>query len=171
MGESFGCLLHADSNPSAALWRHQEDAHVLYHDFHAGKHGERAWLPLALVRARLAGRTGSLAAPELAVWKLRLAREAGLLEPLAFERPPAPRERLEPVWQGFLDLLALRWQIDPEAPAPFTVRFASAWCGLPKRQVHEALVELARTGTLQLVGRDPRGTRLWLPPDGVMPVA
>jgi hypothetical protein len=121
------------------------------------------------VRARIAGRIGPLHPPELAVWKLRLAREAQLLDPLALERPQAPEPRLERVWQRFLDLLALRWTIEPGTPTPYSARFAAAWCNTTKRNAHEAIGALARRGSLRLAGRDPRGTRLWLP-EGVTPI-
>ena len=169
IGESFPCLIHADERPSASLWRYQPEASVLYRDWHAGKHSGPGWLPLARVRACVAGRTQPLNSPELVVWKLRLAREAGLLEPLVLERPAASSRRLEAVWEGFLDLLALRWTIERGNPTTFSARFAAAWCGVPKRHAHEAIAELARTGSLRLVGRDPRGTRLWLP-EGVVPI-
>lgn len=169
IGESFPCLIHADANPSASLWRYEDDAPVLYRDWHAEKHGGDRWLPLARVRALIAGRTQPLGPPELAIWKLRLAHEAGLLEPVAFERPVAPGRRIEDVWGGFLDLLALRWTVTPDAPAPYSARFAASWCGVSTHRAHEAIGALARAGSLRLVGRDPRGTRLWLP-EGVVPV-
>lgn len=169
VGEAFPCLIHPDSQPSASLWRHERDAHLLYRDFHAGKHASPGWLPLSVVRARIAGRDGPLHAPELAVWKLRLAREAQLLDPLALERPRAPERRFERVWQGFLDLVALRWTIEPGVPTPFSARFAGSWCGVSTRRAHESIGALAAAGSLRLVGRDPRGTRLWLP-EGVAPI-
>ena len=169
IGASFPCLIHADANPSASLWRYEDDARVLYRDWHAEKHDGDRWLPLARVRALLAGRTQPLSPPELAIWKLRLAHEAELVEPVAFERPVAPSRRLEDVWSGFLDLLALRWTVTPGAPAPYSARFAAAWCGVSTHRAHEAISALARAGSLRLVGRDPRGTRLWLP-EGVMPI-
>jgi hypothetical protein len=169
LGESFPCLIHPDERPSAALWRCEPGAHVLYHDWHGNRHGLSVWLPLARVRALLAGRTAPLSPPELAVWKLRLANEAGLVEPVGFERPAAPSRRLEDVWQGFLDLVALRWALTLGDPAPYTARFAAAWCGVSTYRAHEAIGALARAGSLRLVGRDPRGTRLWLP-EGVVPI-
>jgi hypothetical protein len=167
LGEPFSCVLHADRSPSACLWRRSADAHVLYHDWHAAEGAK--WLPLALVRARLAGRLGPVAAPELLVWKLRLAHEAGLLEPVRFVAADAPPE-LELAWNGFLRLLGLRWSVTPRQPAPFSARFAAAWCGLSRRQAHEAVTELTRLGLLRPAGRDVRGTRLWLP-EGVRPIA
>lgn len=170
VGEAFPCLIHPDGQPSASLWRHRSDVHVLYKDWHAAKHGGVTWLPLAGVRARIAGRDGPLNAPELAIWKLRLAREAQLFDPLALERPAAPNRRTDAVWQGFLDLLALRWTIEPGIPTTYSARFAAAWCNTTKRNTHEAINELARAGSLRLVGRDARGTRLWMP-EGVRPIA
>jgi hypothetical protein len=170
LGQGFGCLIHQDRNPSASLWRWELDAHILYKDWHSGSHGERPWLTLATVRARLAGRRGQLAAPERSMWKRRLVFEADLFEPapVTVEADPPP-EQLKAVWDGFLLLLALRWVTDPGGPAPFTVRFAAAWCGVSTRQAHEQLAELARRRFLRLCGTDPRGTRLWLPAGVVMP--
>src|SRR5262249_38087159 len=125
IGEPFSCLLHADRAPSASLWRREPEAHVLYRDWHAARHGEQRWLSLALVRARLAGREGRLAVPELTVWKLRLSAEADLVEPLPLDVDEEPATR-RLVWSGFLDLLALRWTIEPGIPAPFSARFAAA---------------------------------------------
>jgi hypothetical protein len=164
VGDTFPCLLHTDEHPSASLWRRERHAHVLYRDWHEREDGERRWLTLAYVRARLAGRDGKLAVPELTVWKLRLASEAGLVEPAALELdadPPA--RRLAPIYDSFLELLALRWTVEPGVPAPFSARFAAAWCGVSKREAHEGVRELHRLGLLRPAGRDPHGTRLWLP--------
>ena len=164
LGESFRCLLHPDRHPSATLWRSEPGAHVLYRDWDDG-----TWFPLATVRARLAGRTGPLAGPELSIWKRRLAHEAGLLEPFPLiVDADAPPESITATWKGFLGLVALRWAIEPGPPAPFSVRFAAAWCGISAREAHEAITELARRGFLGLEGRDSHGTRLWLP-QGVRP--
>jgi hypothetical protein len=63
-GRPFRCLLHDDGRPSAAFWRAREEAQILYHDFHAGRWGGPAWLPLSRVRAYVAGRRGYLGKPE-----------------------------------------------------------------------------------------------------------
>jgi Bifunctional DNA primase/polymerase, N-terminal len=167
-GRSFRCLIHEDGRPSAALWRACEGAQILYHDFHAGRFGDPAWLPLSRVRAHVAGRRGYLGKPELAVWRLRLAAEVGELEPLRFDAPAVPRG-LEPLWNGFLYLLGIRWKVSPDEPAPFTRRFAAAWCGVSEWDARDSLAELCRLGLLAPAGRDPRGTRLWLP-RGVVPL-
>jgi hypothetical protein len=91
------------------------------------------------------------------------------VNPVALELDTdSPSEPLGRAWEGFLRLLALRWTIEPGVPAPFSARFAAAWCGLSKREAHEAVTELARQGFLRLRGRDPHGCRLWLP-KGVRP--
>jgi hypothetical protein len=166
LGENFRCLVHRDQRPSGGLWRREPDAHVLYRDWH-----DHTWLTLAGVRAVQAGRVGPLNPPELAVWKARLAAEAGLLElPELYPDADPPPEELRPVWDGFCELVAVRWAVTPGAPAPFSVRFAASWCGITARQAHESIGELARRGFLRVQGRDPVGTRLWLP-KGVMPHA
>jgi Bifunctional DNA primase/polymerase, N-terminal len=167
-GRPFRCLLHDDGRPSAAFWRASEDAQILYHDFHAGRWGGPAWLPLSRVRAHVAGRRGYLGKPELAVWRLRLAAEVGQLEPVSFDAPAVPRG-LEPLWAGFLYLLGIRWTVSPGEPAPFTRRFAAAWCGVSEWEARDGLAELQRRGLLSPAGRDPHGTRLWLP-EGVAPI-
>jgi hypothetical protein len=166
IGHAFECLLHPERNPSASLWRADARSHVLYHDFHAGAHGDPAWLSLAAVRARIAGRRDRLSAAELRVWKRLLALEAGLLEPVVLEAP----QRDDPVWDGFVRLLRLRWLSEPGAPTPFSARFAAAWCDVSVMGAHRAIRELERLGFLRVAGHDAQGTRLWLPPEGVMPL-
>jgi hypothetical protein len=163
LGEAFPCLIHPDRDPSAALWRADERAHVLYADLHAGKHGDRRWLSLATVRARIAGRTGPLAPPELGVWKARLAHEAGLLDSRASENGCAVPASLEPAWHGFLFLFELRRAVGYRGAVPFSARFAAAWCGISTRAAHESTRELAHRGFLRPHGADARGCRLWLP--------
>jgi hypothetical protein len=169
LGQGFHCLLHSETNPSASLWRADPSAHVLYRDWHGPKHGDPQWLSLAAVRARLAGRDGRLAVPELMVWKARLAHEAEYLEPIVFDLDARPSEPLERAWDGFLRLVGLRWRLEHGIPAPYSARFAAAWCGISVREAHESVTELARQGFLVLQGRDAHGCRLWLP-KGVRPI-
>jgi hypothetical protein len=168
VGVPFACVLHPERHPSAALWRYDDAGRVLYHDFHARPHGGEEWLPLALVRARLAGRQGRLGKPELSIWKLRLAAEAGLLKPVEVAPNASAVTEATPahVLAGFRQLVSLRWTVTPGAPAPFSARFAAAWCGIGTRQAHEATITLTRLGLLQHVGTDRRGTRLYLPGRG-----
>jgi hypothetical protein len=166
LGRPFPCLLHAETRPSAALWRASETGHLLYRDFHAEKHGGSAWLPLSRVRAELAGRRGPLHGPELAVWRLRLGVEAGIFDAVDLETPAPPSDlsvQAVKVLGGFLHLLSVRWIREPDVPAPFAVDFASAWCGVGRRQAHEGFREIRNRGLVRLAGRDGRGTSLWLP--------
>ncbi|MGH8065243.1 MAG: hypothetical protein ACRERE_08390 [Candidatus Entotheonellia bacterium] len=59
-------------------------------------------------------------------------------------------------------LLACKWWHTPEAPTPFTWRFAAAWCGLGERHVGEATRWLLAHGWLRQVGRY-RGMALFWP--------
>jgi hypothetical protein len=163
LGRSFRCVLHADRRASATLWRRDEGVPFLYHDWHRGSR----WLSLALVRASLAGRPEARG-PELATWKLRLLAEAGLVEPVPLRRC-MPSDGLDEisrfVYERFLFLLGCRWLVSPGEPAPFTWRFAAAWCGLPARQTMAAFVELRRLGLVKPAGVVGR-TSLWLPGGG-----
>ena len=167
-GTAFDCVIHGDRNPSAALWR-AENGSVLYHDFHRrGREGE--WLSLAQVRAARVGRPFACG-PELAVWKLRLLVEAGLLEPVSLEAhvPGGEEEFVGAVWRGFLLLVGCRWLVEPGAGAPFARRFASAWCELPEWQLREGFGRLVRLGLVVLAGEES-GLALWLP-SGLLPGA
>jgi hypothetical protein len=158
LGEPFLCVLHAERRPSAALWRRDDGEHVRYHDLHTGNAGDPgAWLSLALVRARQAGRQRRLSESELTVWKLRLVREAGLLD---IEQALEP---VDVVHAGFLELCQLRRLVDGGQPAPFSARFAAAWCSVPLRTAHAATRELARRRLILPAGADSRGTPLWRP--------
>src|SRR5262249_60579421 len=133
-------------------------------DWHNGTAGDAdAWLPLAGVRARQAGRLGSLSASELAVWKLRLARDAGVL---SLDRESRVREAVTPVDQvyaGFLELHDLRRLLDGGQPMPFSCRFGAAWCSVSPRTAHQAIRDLRHRRLIQPARLDPRGTPLWLP--------
>jgi hypothetical protein len=50
----------------------------------------------------------------------------------------------------------------PQAPAPFSWRFAAAWCGLGARQAGAALRWLLAQGVIQKVGTHQR-TALFAP--------
>jgi hypothetical protein len=101
----------------------------------------------------------------VATWQLRLLVEAGLLEPYpvpARSLPPTVRPAIRRVYAGFLFLRACKWWHTPQAPAPFTWRFAAAWCGLGERHVREAMPWLLAHGWLRQVGRH-RNMALFLP--------
>ena len=66
------------------------------------------------------------------------------------------------VYEGFEFLLACKWRHTPQAPAPFSWRFAAAWCGLGERHIGEAMRWLLAHGFLRRVGRH-RQAALFLP--------
>lgn len=154
-GRSFRCVLpgHEENHASVTLFQ-LEDGSVLYHDFHE-RDGEQ-WYSLAEVYcAQVSGRVRKLSKPEHATWMLRLAVDAGVLQPAHVEAPKAPVD-LPPsartVYAGFLQLLAVKWLYTPNVPTAFSWKFASSWCGLPERQVGQAMRELLRRGLIRKVG-------------------
>jgi hypothetical protein len=127
------CPLHPpDRNPSAQLLIDRKRCVVLF-----CHHTQRAFtLPEIYARQRLFG-------PSLAVWSLRLAHAAGVLQ---IDVPPPPPELKDPVaakvLAGFLELLFLRsWPKRPTffESCPYTPRFAASWCSVSELQAKRAL--------------------------------
>ncbi len=161
-GRAFPCVLHDERNPSATIWQ-GPDGWFGYHDFHA--RGGRAWLPLARVRAALAGR-GDARGLELAVWKVRLLVEAGLIDFPSVSVPAGMSGDVALVYGGFLFLLGCRARMVVAGTATtFTRSFGVAWCRLPERRFRDAFVELRRLGLVRPAGVAGR-TLLWLPGGG-----
>ena len=107
----------------------------------------------------------SLRGPSVATWQLRLLAEAGILAPYSAPVRPLPsdvRPAVRTVYEGFLFLLACKWWHTPEAPTPFSWRFAAAWCGVGERHVGEAMQWLLAQGYLRQVGQY-RQMALFLP--------
>ena len=170
IGASFPCLIHADASPSASLWRYEADARVLYRDWHAEKHdGDR----VASARARAcAPRRQDAAAQPTRARDLEAASRARGRARSSRSRSSDPSRRVDASRMsgaGSSTCSRSAGRSRPAAPAPYSARFAAAWCGVSTHRAHEAIGALARAGSLRLVGRDPRGTRLWLP-EGVMPI-
>ncbi|HEY8415855.1 MAG TPA: bifunctional DNA primase/polymerase [Thermaerobacter sp.] len=155
IGQAFKCILpgHDERRPSAALYR-LDDGSVLYHDFH-GREGHD-WLTLAeCYAALLTGRVRKLSKPEHTAWILRLAVDAGVLEPAKVEAPEPPadlRPAARKVYEGFLRLLSIKWLHTPNAATVFSWRFAAGWCGVSERHAGEAMRELLRRGLIRKVG-------------------
>jgi hypothetical protein len=92
----------------------------------------------------------------VATSQLRLLVEARIIEPYpvpARPLPPDVRPAVRKVYEGFLFLLACKWWHTPQAPTPFSWRFAAAWCGVGERHVGEAMQWLLARGYLHQVGR------------------
>jgi len=169
VGQRFLCILpgHEEVHPSASLHWDPKTGALQYHDWHA-RSGE-PWYTLSDVRASLAFRQAvRLRGPSVATWQLRLLVEAGILEryPVpARGLPPAAPRAARTVYEGFLLLLGCKWWHTPQAPAPFSWRFAAAWCGLGVRQAGQAMHWLLAHGVLRQVGTHRR-MALFVPGSG-----
>ena len=157
IGKGFRCILHEERKPSASLFCTDEGL-VLYRDWH--ERDGAAWFVLPEVYAAVvAGEVRKLRGPELAVWTLRLAVDAGVLAPARVDAPDPPGD-LSPVarqvYEGFLRLLGCKWLHDPGAPTVFSWRFAASWCGVGRggaaqRKAGEAMRELLQRGLIRKV--------------------
>jgi hypothetical protein len=122
--------------------------------------------PLGEVRAAIAyGRDAKRSNIELATWIRRLGYEAGSFEPAALEweaLPASASAATRLAYEGFRLLLSLRWADYKRRPVPYSVRFCSAWTGLPVRAANRAIRELLGAGVIHQV--EAIGwTRLYLP--------
>src|SRR5215472_13812461 len=157
VGHAFLCVLpgHEETHASASLHWDPKTGALQYRDWHA--RSGVAWYTLPDVRASLAyGRALRLRGPSVATWQLRLLVEAGLLTPYPVSARPLPaavRPAVRQVYDGFVFLLGCKWWHTPQAPAPFSRRFAAAWCGVVERHVGEAMHWLLAQGWLSQVGR------------------
>ncbi len=161
-GKPFRCILpgHADEHPSASLYRNQSGAFV-YRDWHRASGPDLEWLTLGDVRAAQAyGTVERLAPQQRAVWTIRLLVEAGAVRPV---RVPwagtLPRDApgwIHATYAGFLFLLGCRWLHTLGDPAPFSWRFAAAWCDVPQKRAGEAMRELLRHRYVMKQGQSGR---------------
>jgi hypothetical protein len=165
LGDPFPCVLHAEKNASASLYKASETGQWLYHDFHHGRHESPEWLTLATVRAMRCGIGPKLSRPMHATFKLVLLAEAGLLAPVAIAARPAPAEAsglVRHVYERFLFLLGCRWNYTRGDPMPFDRKFAAAFCGLSEQSARFSIDQLQFHGCIYVASRDGR-TRHWLP--------
>jgi Bifunctional DNA primase/polymerase, N-terminal len=166
VGHAFLCVLpgHDEAHPSASLHWDPKTGALQYRDWHV--RSGVAWYTLPDVRASLAyGRAVRLRGPSVATWQLRLLVEARILAPYPVSARPLPvevRPAIRTVYDGFLLLLGCKWWHTPQAPTPFSWRFAAAWCGLGERHVGEAMRWLLAHGLIRQMGRY-RTMALFLP--------
>lgn len=148
----FRCVLpgHHEQRPSASLWK-GDDGIVVYRDFHAAKYtgsGEELLQSFTLTEVfavQISGRVRRLRGFEHRIWKLRLLAATGCLAPYPIPAKPGPADLgtfARGLYAGFVELLGLRWVSAPGTPAPYSWRFAAAWCGVPQHHVGEAMREL-----------------------------
>ncbi len=105
------------------------------------------------------------------VWRLLLAHEVGVVEPVAIHMPAVEGERDRRVAALFAELAGLRLAVGSELPMPFSVSLVMEACGLASRRAaHNAIKRLCEAGTIVKAGDGParggrRGAALYLPPD------
>lgn len=170
LGKAFRCVVHPESHPSAALWPHRETGVLYYVEHH---YADEKRLTLPKLYARLHGWTGPLAKPSYRTWSLRLDVDAGIRAPVAVPVKEVPFDTPEDVrrlYEAFLHVFACKWHDDHGAPSAFSYRFAAAWSGLSKATVEKCFPELRALGLVHFAGHDGRGTALWLPAKGGMPL-
>lgn len=169
VGRAFRCILpgHNEKSPSAALWRNPDTGEVRYHDFHRVG-GE--WHSLADVRAALGyGHVVTLSKSELVTWTTRLLVETGFVQSLTVPLPPLPAGSTldtKKVYEGLRLLFGSRWLHTPGDPAPFTWKFARAWCGVPEHRAGAAIQALLRANIIHVAEKFTKGNRsltLFLP--------
>lgn len=157
-GRAFPCILpgHHECSPSASIYQGGHGVFV-YHDWHMRDGIEFITLPE--VRASFAyGRMTTLrnARPEAATWGIRLLVESGVIDPVPVDPillPPDAPLSARKIAKGFQELLSCRWLYTPGDPAPFSRRFASAWCNMGEVQAGEGLKYLRDRGMLKIVDR------------------
>jgi len=150
VGKAFPCPFHADTHPSAYLYKGNTDGKLLFHDFHT----KQTFTPIAVyVAKRTGGDLRKLNKSEQAIWFLRFLVEQHFIKAprvIAATLPAGTPASVKTVYRGFVQLLSLRKLYNPDQPetAPYTRKFAQQWTGLSERQVRTALTWLFKTGYL-----------------------
>jgi hypothetical protein len=162
---TFLCFLpgHQEVHPSAR-WMWQDDGMVLYHDMHQ-RSGRLYWTLPEVYAALVSGKVRPLKRASKKTWRLRLAVDAGLVQPYPVAMPPLPPDAppLERrLYDGFRLLLACKWVHKAEAPTMFGRAFAAGWCGIPEGSFWLAMQGLLRRKILVRAGYE-EGRPVYLP--------
>jgi hypothetical protein len=179
VGRKFVCVLpgHPRDHRAASLyWDRKGRAPtgmLKYRDWHYAM-GDTTYNQADVFAARNYHVSRHLHGPEITAWQLRLLICAGVLLPHPVHMRILPRDapRLaKRLYGGFRELLQCKWLHTPGVPAPFTWRFAAAWCGMKSSgYMQEAMTWLLRERYLRFVGmhRPKRGRpmALYLPGEG-----
>lgn len=172
IGEKFHCVLHPEGRESAAILRPEVAGNpFMYMDFHEREEGRRAYpLPTVyrhVLRGKPGGRVKRLPKPTFVVWALRLLRDAGVIKGVKIEAPRLPetvKASVRRVYEGFVDLLSLKFLLEREA-SPYTWAFVSEWVGVSREVAASALRWLIGTGYLRFIkyfGSEDAGNRMQL---------
>jgi hypothetical protein len=155
LGQSFLCILpgHFERNPSASLGKDSHGRWV-YRDHH-----QRGGCPLymTLADAYASQRRGwiqKMDGPTLAVWKLAMLAEMGLVDPVAVPLRLLPDDASDDVrrlYGGVRHLLSLKWLYEYGAATPCAWSFMADWTGMDERAVGAAMKELLRMKILSQV--------------------
>ena len=157
IGEKFRCVLHEEEHPSAAIMRPKQPGDpYMYVDFHERENRKGFPLPLVYYRLKAEGRGGGGAVAGAVVFGLEFATAAGCggIEAVKLEAARLPEkvsDSVRMVYEGFRDLLSLKFLVDANDPSPYTWRFAQAWVGLSRRAVEKAMGWLLSRGYIRFV--------------------
>jgi len=166
-GKSFPCVLpgHEETNASASLLKHSKTGGLMYRDWHAKSGYEWYFMPEVFASGYY-GKAVKLRPAEYVVWQIRALIELKHLSPYPVELAPLPdgaAGHIQKVYRGFRLLLGCRWHYKPYEPAPFARNFASAWCGVGRNKVGEAINLLQMKYKLIRIVDQQGHLRLWLP--------
>jgi hypothetical protein len=138
---TFSCLLpgHRESTPSAR-WVWQADGSLLYHDMHVRTEQRMYWAVPEVYAAFITGKLVSFKKhkPSMKTWSIRLAIDAGLIEPYPLPKPTVPADappRVQTLCQGVWLLLACKWTYEAEKATMLAPTFLEGWCGIPAGSV------------------------------------
>ena len=165
IGKNFHCIFPSDTediHPSANFYR-MSDGNIMYCSWR--QNTENRYYSMAEVYASIMyGETKHLTGPEHAVWQIRLLVELGYIKPYNVpnvrELPPTliNDDNVVKLYEGFKYLLACKWLYEPNKATAFSYRFASAWCGMGKRQVEIAFKKLLAFNIIECIGKEGKGT-------------
>jgi hypothetical protein len=169
VGELTECLLHP-GRFEAKLTR-ARNGEIVYRCSCEGE--DRFFTLPELAASHATGKRIKLTPIQHPDHRMRLLARADLLvlpEVPLVPLEPAEPAFLEPVYEGFHDLLRCRWAYEPGNSVPFARRFAEIWCGVPRAQVEAATLRLRWRDYMRVVGEEPSGKfrpmYLYLPGDG-----
>jgi hypothetical protein len=169
LGTKFSCVLPGhgpDQQPSAELFRHRKTGAVLYRCWHTG----RSYPLVKVYAAAVSGEPPRrFSGPTLAIWKLRLLIEAGLIERPRVEVPHLPADAPEHAriaYPGLVLLFQVRAASDMGLATPLVPNFFACWCGISESEAKEARHYFRTNGIIAKTGVKQGRADLYLPAAG-----